>query len=148
MSTLSLPLHDLCALADSASSSSNSLRELTVSFDECARHLAHPAAFLDAGMVFLALNRQYARMVGLPPSAIVGKDYAKVHKDTQDMLRILQCSAQGEVCAAQLVKSVSVEDGAVCRSRTVIPVKNADSLVLGILIEYHLDTAPLGDATD
>lgn len=143
-----MPMHDLCALADSASSSNISLPELTALFDECARHLAHPAALLDSGMVFLALNRQYARMVGLPPSAIVGKDYARVHKDTQDMLRILQCSTQGKVCEAQLVKPASVEGGTVCRSRTVTPVKSADSMVLGVLIEYHFDTAPLDDTTD
>ena len=148
MSTLSMPLHDLCALADTVSSSDDPERELAVLFDECARHLAHPVALLDAGMVFLALNRQYARMIGRPPSAIVGKDYAKVHGGTNDTLRILQCCTHGEGCVTELAEPVCAESGVVYRTRTVTPVKNADLLVQGMLIEYHFDTAPLGDATD
>ena len=143
-----MPFCALCALAHSASFSRNPLRELTASFDECARPLAHPAALLDAGMVFLALNRPYARMVGLPPAAIVGKDYAKVHRNTQDVLRKLQCSTRGEDCEVELVEPVGVGGEAVYRRRTVTPVRNADAQALGMLIEYHFGTAPLGGATD
>lgn len=146
MTTPDIPLHALRDLADAALADGKDLDELTVLFDGLARDLAHPAALLDAGMVFLALNRPYARMVGLPPSAIVGKDYAKVHPNKKDMLNILQCNAQGEVCDTELLEPVEADGEALYRRRSVAPVRNADALVLAMLVEYHNDTAPPRDA--
>ncbi len=141
-----MPLRALRDLADTALAGGKNLNELTASFDGLARNLAHPAALLDAGMVFLALNRPYARMVGLPPSAIVGKDYAKVHRNTQDMLHILQCNEQSGMCDTELLEPVAVDGEAVYRRRSVAPIRNAETLMLAMLVEYHNDTAPARDA--
>jgi len=143
-----MPFREFFALADTTFANGNSVRELTTSFDEFARSVVHPVALLDAGMVFLALNGPYARMVGLPPSAIVGKDYAKVHRNRTDIQSILQCNVQDETCETELAEPVGAAGGEEYRRRSVTPLKNADAQVLGMLLEYHFDIAPLRDAKD
>ncbi len=143
-----MPLSEFRALAAATLASGNPLRELTAAFDAFARSLALPAALLDAGMVFLALNGPYARMVGLPPSALVGKDYSKVHRNRQDILNILQANRQGETRETELAEPIGAGDGVGYRRRSVTPLKNADGQVLGMLLEYHHGVAPSRDAQD
>lgn len=143
-----MPISEFRALAAATLARGNSLRELTAAFDAFARDLAHPAALLDAGMVFLALNGPYARMVGLPPSALVGKDYSKVHRNRQDILNILQANMQGETQEAELSEPIGADNGEGYRRRSVTPLKNADAQVLGMLLEYHQGVAPQRGAKD
>jgi len=143
MSTPDMWFSEFRTLAATAFANGKPLRDLTAVFDETARTLSHPAALLDAGMVFLALNGPYARMVGLPPSALVGKDYAKAHRNRQD---ILQANRQDETHETELPEPFGTVGGQRYQLRSVTPLKNADAQVLGMVLQYHHGPAPQSGA--
>lgn len=148
MNTLEMPPGGFRALAVTAFANGRTLRDLTDVFDEFARTLAHPAALLDAGLVFLALNGPYARMVGLPPSALVGKDYAKIHRNRQDILDILHAGMRDEPHFAELPEPLGAVEGQRYQTRSITPLRNADAQVLGMVLQYHHDPAPRFGAED
>ena len=65
-------------------------------WDELTKDHPFPAALLDTRMVYLAVNGPYARAFELSPSALVGKEYATIHRDTDDVLLLLKAVTLGE----------------------------------------------------
>jgi|GEM_PF-1561949 len=134
-------------LADAVGvSARGELSELLAAFDELSRDLAHPAALLDAGLVYLALNRPYARMVRLPASALVGKEHSRVHGDRQAALAILEAFTGGAPCEVPLPKPVQGPEGAVYRARRVTPIRDSGDRALAMVLEYCPDAAEGGAA--
>jgi hypothetical protein len=129
-------------LTDSMSTSScGGLHDMPTAFENLARGLAHPAALLGAGMVSLALNRPYARMLRLPPAALVGKEYSRAHGDRQDSLTVLESLGKGEPCGTALPAPVVSPDGRVYRARRATPLRNVEDQALGMVLEYCLEPA-------
>jgi PAS domain-containing protein len=109
---------------------------MMAAFEDLSRGLAHPAALLDAGMVYLALNRPYARMLQLPASALVGKEYSRVHGDKQVALAMLEVIVAGAPKVIDLPAPVPGADGVVYGARRLTPLRNAAAQALGMVLEY------------
>ncbi|OIO03078.1 MAG: hypothetical protein AUJ49_05155 [Desulfovibrionaceae bacterium CG1_02_65_16] len=76
MDELNQSFTDFQTLATESVARGERFSGLAAAFAEASRRIAHPAALLDAGLVYLSMNEPYARMLRLPPSALVGREYS------------------------------------------------------------------------
>jgi PAS fold. len=142
MNATGMPFSEFLRHVDAAQSSGDSLRGLSVLFEEYARNVAHPAALLDTGLVYLALNKPYAELLGLPPAALLGREYSRAHRGAQEDSRaMLGAVVEGAPQEQPLALPLAAPDGGRYRTRCITPLKNAAAHALGMLLEYY----PEGD---
>lgn len=106
---------------------------------ELTKDHPYPAALLDTGMVYLAVNGSYARNFALSPSALVGKEYSTIHRDTDDILLLLKAVSLGERFVFPLFSPAKQGDSEGYRSWSLTPLQDAESNNRGLLVEYFLN---------
>jgi PAS domain-containing protein len=142
MSSTGIPFSEFMRHVDEAQSGGDSLQGLSAAFQAYAQNVAHPAALLDIGLVYLALNKPYAELLGQPPSALVGKEYSRAHRGgTKVSCAMLKAVIDGVPQEHPLALPLPAPGGRRYRTRCVTPLKNAAAHALGMLLEYY----PEGD---
>jgi len=106
-------------------------------WDELTKDHPFPAALLDTRMVYLAVNGPYARAFELSPSALVGKEYATIHRDTDDVLLLLKAVTLGDRFVFPLFNPAKRGDSEGYRSWSLTPLKNPKEPTVGLLVEYY-----------
>lgn len=142
MSEATMAFDDIPIRAVAPGAPRATLQDMAAVFTDRARDLAHPAALLDTGMVYLAMNRPYARLMNRPASALVGKEYLQASGRRQEHMSLMQALLKGERSEDVL----DCPDGAEGPShrRIITPLRDADAQAVGLVLEY----APLGHAPD
>jgi len=103
-----------------------------------ARNAAHPAALLDTRLVFLAMNVPYARMLRLPSSAIVGREYAQTRRGKGTGLELLRALSPDQPLILPPDEPGQAEEESVeaLAPRPVTPLLNELAQPLGLVLEY------------
>lgn len=142
MSEAFTAFNDILARAVAPGAPRTTLQDMAAVFTEHARDLPHPAALLDAGMVYLAMNRPYARLLNRPASALVGKEYLEASGRRREHLSLLQALLDGkrrEDLPEDPSEARPEGEGPASR-RIITPLRDADARAVGLVLEY----APLG----
>jgi len=112
------------------------LQELASSWNELAGECQFPAAVLDANMVYLAVNKPYARLHDIPPVGFAGKKYWGGARNTHTIQLLLKGAYLGEPFEFPLVRPAEGVGGLQLMNWSLTPLKSPKGLVLGLLIEY------------
>lgn len=133
-----IPFSAFKTIVEASESRGESLSGLAKAFHEYAQGVPHPAALLDTGLVYLALNKIYARQLGLSPSALVGREYSRVHRGRPDDARaLLDAMAQDGPCELPPLAATDGQGFQTGEARFATPLKNAQGHTLGMLLEYY-----------
>ncbi|MDO9632967.1 MAG: PAS domain-containing protein [Humidesulfovibrio sp.] len=106
-----------------------------------------PAALLDSGLVYLAANKSYARLLQLPPAAFVGKEYSRVHRlavktlarPTDDLALLHEAVSGGQALGLPLPVALEGPDGQDYRWWTLSPLRGPEGQVRGLVLEFFPD---------
>lgn len=138
MNASPIPFSAFKTVVEASESRGESLSGLAEAFQEYAQGVPHPAALLDTGLVYLALNNIYARQLGVSPSALVGKEYSRAHRGRPDDARaMLDAMAQDGPCELPPLPAPGGQGFLTGEARFITPLKNAQGHTLGMLLEYY-----------
>jgi hypothetical protein len=110
-----------------------------------------PAALLDSGLVYLAANKPYARLLQLPPAAFVGKEYSRVHRlmvkpaalptvlPTDDLTLLHEAVSGGRALGLPLPEALDGPDGQGYRWWALSPLRGSGGQVQGLVLEFLPD---------
>jgi hypothetical protein len=115
------------------------LAELTSRWKDLTSTERRPAALLNTGLIYVAVNAPYADMFQMPASRFTALEHYQIHRNTLSVLRMINAASLGEPFQYCLGQAEMAEAGHRYRQWGLTPLMNQERRALGLLLEYYTE---------